>query len=143
MSGTSGRGRASAVLTGILGVALLVSIVHYTDNYVAFERYPQLESGPNPTQTMILVGWFAFTAFGLAGYLLFRRGLRGPAAACLAVYSLSGLVGLGHYAAPEVDELAWWRHAHIVVDIICGVAVLTFAIWLAVTSQRRAEDVRR
>lgn len=52
-----------------------------------------------------------------------------PAAALLAVYSLSGLVGLGHYRAPGISELAWWRHAHIWVDIVCGAAVLAFAGW--------------
>jgi len=92
--------RAHTVLIAILGTAFLVSIVHYTDNYLGYEHYPQLESGPNPSASVILLAWFAFTTFGVAGYLLFRRSRMRAAAACLAVYSLSGLVGLGHYAVP-------------------------------------------
>lgn len=130
---------AHAVLVALLGAALLVSIVHYTDNYLGYEHYPQLASGPNPSPSVILAAWFVFTAFGIAGYLLFRRDRMRAAAACLAVYSVSGLIGFGHYAVPGVGHLAWWRHAHILADVACGVAVLAFAVWL----WRRAPSVPR
>jgi hypothetical protein len=66
---------------------------------------------------------------GVAGYVLYRRGETRRGSALLAVYSISGLIGLGHYSAPGMSHLAWWRHVHIWVDILCGVAVLTFAVW--------------
>ena len=109
--------------------AVASSIVHYTDNYLAFEEYPDGGPGPEITADTIWIAWVVFTAFGLAGYALYRRRRVVPAAALLAVYSLSGLIGLGHYTAPGTSELAWWRHAHIWVDIACGVAVLAFALW--------------
>ena len=65
----------------------------------------------------------------MAGYVLYRRGDIRQGSALLAVYSISGLIGLGHYTAPGMSELAWWRHVHIWVDILCGIAVLAFAIW--------------
>lgn len=108
--------------------AVAVSIVHYTDNYVNFEEFPQGGPGPQITDTTVLVAWFVFTAFGLAGYLLYRRGEIRPACALLAVYSISGLIGLGHYTSPDIGELAWWRNIHIVLDVLCGAAVLAFAI---------------
>lgn len=119
------------ILDLLLATAVAVSIVHYTDNYTAFESYPQATSGPSPTATTILAAWFGFTAFGLTGYLLYRRGRVRLAAVCLGVYSLSGLVGIGHYTAPGMTAEVWWRQAHVVADIACGVAVLAFAVWCA------------
>lgn len=81
------------------------------------------------TATGILVAWLLFTASGAAGYLLFRRGRVRPARILLATYSGSGLVGLAHYAAPGIGELAWWRHLHILADVTCGVAMLAFVLW--------------
>ena len=127
---TRGPGaRALSVLTLLLGAAVAVSIVHYLDNVLAYDRYPLSETLPNPSPTLIAASWFVFTAFGVAGYLLYRRGRVGAGSACLAVYSGSGLVGIVHYLVPGVGDLAWWRHAHIGLDIACGVAILAFALW--------------
>ena len=116
--------------------ALASSLVHYTDNYLAFERFPDGGAGPDPTADTIWIAWVVFTAFGVAGYLAYRRGQVRKGAALFAVYSLSGLVGLGHYTAPGMSELAWWRHAHIWVDIACGVAVLAFAVYSVRPAER-------
>lgn len=121
---------AHPIVVAVLGTAFVASIVHYTDNYLGYEHYPQLASGPNPSPAVILAAWFVFTAFGIAGYLLYRRNRSRAAAACLAGYSLSGLVGLVHYAVPGVGHLVWWRHAHILFDVACGVAVLVIAVGL-------------
>jgi hypothetical protein len=40
----------------------------------------------------VLVAWTAFTAFGAAGYLLYRKGKSLEAAGCIAIYSISGLI---------------------------------------------------
>jgi hypothetical protein len=117
-------------------VAVASSVVHYTDNYLAFDKFPDGGPGPAITADTIWIAWIVFTAAGIAGYALYRRGRIVPAAALLAVYSLSGLIGLGHYTAPGMSELAWWRHAHIWVDIACGVAVLAFAVWSVQAARR-------
>ena len=117
------------LLNIVFFTAVASSIVHYTDNYLAFDRFPQGGSGPDISQDAIWIAWVIFTAFGVAGYLLYRRGEIRLGSALLAVYSISGLIGIGHYTASGMSELAWWRHVHIWVDILCGVAVLTFAIW--------------
>lgn len=57
----------------------------------------------------------------------FRRGRLRLAALCLGIYSLSGLIGIGHYTVPAMTDTVWWRQAHVVADILCGVAVLAFA----------------
>lgn len=123
--------RAVRILGGILAVAVMVSIVHYTDNYVNYDDYPQATSVPNPSAGVVLGAWFAFTAAGLAGYLLFRRGPSTLALILLAAYAGSGLIGIGHYLVPEATSMHWWRQAHVLLDIACGIAVISFAVWAA------------
>jgi hypothetical protein len=124
--------RAVRVLSAIFTLAVVVSIVHYTDNYVNYHDYPQSSTGPNPSAALVLGAWFPFTAAGLAGYLLFRRRPSGLALLLLAAYSGSGLIGIGHYLVPGATSMPWWRQAHVCLDIACGIAILAFAIWAAV-----------
>ena len=123
-------------LNVVFFTAVASSVVHYTDNYLAFDRYPQSDTGPEVTADMIWIAWVVFTAFGIAGYAAYRRGRTRGGAALFAVYSLSGLVGLAHYTAPGMGELAWWRHLHIWADIACGIAVLAFAVWSVKRARR-------
>ena len=123
--------RAQRLLLALLGVAIAVSIVHYADNYLAYDRYPQSDTLPDPSATTVLVSWFVFTAAGVTGAWLFTRERIIPACVALGIYSGSGLVGVGHYAVGGTSSLAWWRHVHIVTDIACGVALLAFALWAA------------
>lgn len=121
--------RAVRVLGGILAVAVVVSIVHYTDNYVNYDDYPQATTVPNPSAGLVLGAWFGFTAAGLAGYLLFRRGPSNLALILLAAYAGSGLIGIGHYLVEGATSMPWWRQAHVALDIACGIAVVWFAVW--------------
>jgi hypothetical protein len=119
------------LLKGLVVVAVLVSIVHYTDNYFNYDDYPQPSSGPAPSAAVVGLAWFFFTAFALAGVHLYSTGRIRPAAICLAIYSGSGLVGIGHYTVPGATDMPWWRQAHVIADISCGIAVLAFAVWAA------------
>jgi hypothetical protein len=116
-------------LNVVFFAAVASSIVHYSDNYLAFDRFPNGGPAPEITADAIWIAWVVFTAFGVAGYVAYRRGELRKGAALFAVYSLSGLIGLGHYTAPGMSELAWWRHVHVWVDVLCGAAVLAFAVW--------------
>jgi hypothetical protein len=122
--------RAVRRLTILFGIAVAVSVVHYVDNYFNYSDFPTTDRLPTPSAGLVGFAWFAFTAAGVLGYALFRQGCRlGAACAFLAYYSLSGLVGLGHYAAPGMVHAPWWRQAHVVADIACGIAMLAFAAW--------------
>jgi hypothetical protein len=122
--------RADRVIALVVLAALAVSVVHYTDNYTAYEAYPVSDTLPNPSAGLIGVAWFFFTAFAIAGLYFLWRGRSLAAGLSLAVYSGSGLVGIGHYAAGGTGDFPWWRHAHIVADIALGVAVLGCALYL-------------
>lgn len=120
----------------VVGIAFVVSVIHYVDNYVNYDAYPEPTSGPAPSATVIAVSWFVFTAFAIAALVLLRRGSRLGAALCLSIYSVSGLIGIGHYTVPGALDMPWWRQTHVLVDIACGVAVLALAIGLVRTRER-------
>jgi hypothetical protein len=123
----------------LLLLAVPLSLVHYTDNYLAFDLYPPGEfAGLEVTRDSVWIGWLVFTAGGLLGYWLFVRGQVVAAGAALSFYSISGLISVGHYAEPGMSELAWWRHAAIWVDITLGAAILLFAFWAALRVRRAA-----
>ncbi|HWM00194.1 MAG TPA: hypothetical protein VNP20_22840 [Nocardioidaceae bacterium] len=126
--------RARQLLLALFGTAFVVSVVHYADNVVDCADYPQTGPAgpPAPSATLIGAAWFLFTAAGLLGIGLFVRGQIVAAAWALTGYAVSGLVGLGHYAAPDAAAMPWWRQAHVLADILCGVLILGFAIWSVV-----------
>ncbi len=129
--------RATRVLCWLLGVAVLVSVVHYVDNYVNYDDFPVPgpdAAVPAPSAELVAVGWFVFTAFGAVGLLLWLRRHITSAAIALTGYSLSGLVGIAHYTVPGAGDMVWWRQAHVLTDIVCGAAVLGFALWAAKNS---------
>ncbi len=118
----------------LLVVAFLVSVVHYVDNYVNYDDYPVPDgdsSVPVPSATLVVVGWFVFTASGVLGAWLWHRRRTTAASFALMGYSISGLIGVGHYAAPGAFDMVWWRQTHVVADILCGVAIAVFAVWAA------------
>jgi hypothetical protein len=134
--------RATRVLLALLGVAFVVSVVHYADNYFNYDDYPQPgpDDLPAPSATVIGVAWFVFTASGALGLWLWFRGHITAAAAALTGYSVSGLIGFGHYTAPGATDMVWWRQTHIVADIICGIAIFGFAVWAGFKLPRRTID---
>lgn len=130
--------KASGVLTGLLAAAVVVSVVHYADNYFNYEDFPLSDTLPNPSRGLVAFAWFLFTAAGIAGFVLFRRRSYAVAALLLGFYAGSGLVGFGHYATEGMTDAIWWRQAHVVADILLGTAMLGFAVWVALNLPRRA-----
>jgi hypothetical protein len=129
---TSNRTNRVTVLRVLLTVAVAESFVHYLDNTLRYGDY----TGPNPpavsswiARWMIPVSWVLFTAIAVIAYRRFRQGRWTRAGAWLAVYSLSGLVSIGHYAGISVSDLSVFQNVFVFADIAAGVAVLAFAIW--------------
>lgn len=124
------------LLNLVFWTAVVVSVVHYTDNYFNYSDFPQSESLPDPPKTLVGAAWFVYTGVGLVGYWLYRSGEERIAAACIAFYSISGLVGLGHYGAEGMIDEPWWRQSHVVADVLLGVAVLAVAWRIARESRQ-------
>ena len=125
MSGT--RERELRLLTWLLAVAIAVSVVHYADNFFNYEDFPH-GSGPEPSSGLVLAAWFILTPLGIAGWVFFRRGDVATAGLLLMAYSFSGLVGLGHYTAGGMTDEPVWRQAHVVADILLGMAMFGFGL---------------
>ncbi len=133
------HGLVRAVRT-LVALALAVSVVHYLDNTVNYADFPEPTSGPAPSRALVGASWFLFAAAAVAAWRALDRRRFTAAAVLLALFSVSGLVGLGHYTVPGATDMPWWRQAHVVVDIACGVALLVAAV--AVARARRPPAAR-
>ena len=110
----------------LVGSAVVLSAIHYTDNYVNVDDFPQPGWVDKP---VVVVSWLLLTAIGLLGYRLYADGRFFAAHALLAVYSYTGLSSLGHYLYGSPDPLL--RNVSIVADGLTGGAILAFVIWSA------------
>jgi len=129
--------QALTLLKAILAASMLSTAIHYTDNFVAVNRYP----GPGGsfytiTRVAIAVGWPLLTAIGLVGYRRYREHRYPEARVCLTVYSLTGLVTMGHfiYGNPHIPA---FFYATLFTDALCGLAVLGFVLWSANVAEPR------
>jgi len=114
-------------------VAFVISVVHYADNFFNYDAYPQGDAlgVPPPAAGVVICSWFIFTTYGLLALWIARKGHVRLAALPLAVYSLSGLIGIGHYAVPGATSMIWWRQLHVCADIACGLLLLVLAARMA------------
>ena len=82
------------------------------------------------------MSWPLLTAVGLAGCWLYSLRRLGASQACLSVYSLLGLVTLGHFLWGSPDIPPVW-YATIFTDALTGLAVLAFVAWSVRDSRTR------
>jgi hypothetical protein len=126
--------RPTAALRSLVGVSIVLSFIHYTDNTLRYDDYTVAD----PTfpaslvkQWVIPVSWVLFTAAGIIGYRRFRDGHRPQAAAWIGAYSTSGLISVLHYVDISMDDLSAFQNTLVVLDIVLGVLLLAFALWTA------------
>lgn len=128
---------SARLIKAVLGASVVSTAIHYTDNYVYVDEYPQ----PGYiNRELIVLAWVLLTLIGIAGYLFYRDGRRKPAAAYLLVYSYAGLSSLGHYAFE--GRFSTKIHALIWMDGIAGAAVALCSIWLFLAARRHGLPVR-
>ena len=127
------------MLFRVLLAGILLTVVHYTDNYLYFDEYP----GPSSLRRwQIYTAWIVLTAVGVAGYRLYKSGHVAPAYVCLVVYSYTGTSSLGHYLYGSLSEFSAKQHVFILVDGLTGLAVLAFVGW-SILVRRRDSTVLR
>jgi len=111
----------------ILLVASMVSTAfHFTDNYLYFDHYPQ------PawiTPFGVIRSWFIWTAFGIAGYWLYRNQRFWLAYICLVIYATCGMSSLAHYFYGALHEFSLKMHLLILTDGLIGASILGFVLW--------------
>ncbi|HET6703498.1 hypothetical protein [Amycolatopsis sp.] len=125
-----------APLRVILAFSLLSTTIHYAHNAVRYADYPQLGGisvlGGGVT---VAVAWVVFTAFGWLGYRAYTWRRYEKALAFLLVYSLAGMVTLGHFLTGVPRIPAFW-FATIFTDAAAGLALWVFLIWAWATLNR-------
>jgi hypothetical protein len=112
-----------------LAVSFVVSVVHYTDNVVNLHHFPQggVLGIPPPSAPQIAAAWVIFTLVGAFAAWSLLHGRPTVGSWALRVYSLSGLVGLGHYFVHGAADMPWWRHADVGADIACGLVLIALS----------------
>jgi hypothetical protein len=118
--------KPSKILTIILIVSIITTGIHFTDNFLSFERYPQ----PNwITPFGIIRSWLIWTVFGVLGHCLYTKQRFWIAYTCLLIYSTCGLSSLAHYLYGHIDEFSFKMHLLILADGTAGSMILGFIVW--------------
>jgi hypothetical protein len=116
-------------LLKILLIASIISTgIHFTDNYLFIERYPQPSWITAPS---IYQSWLILTAIGITGCWLYESRKFWLAYSCLLVYSFTGLASPGHYLYGSLSQFSGKMHFFIWTDGLTGLAMLGFIIWSA------------
>ena len=110
---------------GVVLTSVLVTTLHYTDNYINLTEYP----GPDwIAKEVVVLAWVLFTLVGIAAYLLYRAGRAVESGLYLLAYSVTGLSGLGHYAHGAPEDFTAKMHAGIWADGLVGLAVAVLGV---------------
>src|SRR5215210_2821106 len=96
---------SAKVVRNVVFATIVLTAFHFADNTISIDTYPAPSWQPTWFEWVVAASWPIFTAFGVAGYRLYRRGDFHRAHPCLLFYSWTGLVSLGHFTAGGPDDL--------------------------------------
>lgn len=116
------------VLKLLIIACIISTAIHFTDNYLYIEKYPQPDW---ITASSIYISWVIWTAIGVTGYRLYKSGKFSLAYLFLVIYSFCGLGSLGHYLYGAMSEFSMKMHLFIITDGLTGLAILGFTLWSA------------
>jgi hypothetical protein len=120
--------RRLSILRWIMVFLTASTLVHYTHNFVEIDEYPKSFIPNWVTQVGVFVTWPVFTAFGIAGYRLYKQGRYSTAHACLITYSFVGWLTLGHFASGNPDIPPFF-YATLFTDALGAAAVTAWVVW--------------
>jgi hypothetical protein len=114
-------------LLKILLIASIISTaIHFTDNYLFIEQYPQPDWITPPS---IYQSWLILTVLGISGYWLYKYRRFWLAYSCLLIYSFTGLASPGHYFYGSVSQFSAKMHLFIWTDGFTSLSILGFIFW--------------
>ncbi|MDQ7806339.1 hypothetical protein Q5425_21575 [Amycolatopsis sp. A133] len=120
----------------ILGFSLLSTTLHYAHNAIRYADYPQLQGVSTLAGGIVVAfAWVLLTAFGWLGYRAYTGGRYHRALAFLLVYSLAGMITLGHFLTGVPQIPAFW-FVTIFTDAAAGLALWVFLVWAWATLNR-------
>lgn len=115
--------RNRQLLLFLLIFNIISTTLHYTDNAIFVDLYPEPEwfTTAGVFATLILM-----TPIGILGYWLYDRGLFLLSYFCLGFYSITGISSPGHYLYPMVNSMSLKMHVLIWCDAIAGLSLIIF-----------------
>ena len=125
----------STVRAVVLGTIAL-TLFHFTDNAINIEHYPKERWQPDWFDVVVVIGWFLYTAVGIAGYRLYRQGRHGAAHVALVIYGYLVMSSLGHFLYGSPTELTTRGLVSVFVDAVAGAIVIAVALW-SILARRR------
>lgn len=133
-----GATKSRTVLLFALIFNLISTALHYTDNALFVDKYPEPEW---ITTAGVFVTLAFMTPFGILGYWLYTRRVFSLAYLCLGFYSLTSLSSPAHYLYPMMAPMSAKMHLLIWGDAIAGILLLSFVLWSALVQRewRRRE----
>lgn len=105
---------------------IVITIFHYTDNFINFSNYPAPEW---MTPQSVYQSWIILTGIGITGFIFYCKNNLWFAYICLSIYSLTGILSPGHYFFPRTKAFSFKMHTFIWLDFIAGILILSFIIW--------------
>ena len=119
----------------VLVTAVLLSAVHYYDNTVRFEDYTGGKTSASGfiTRPVIPISLVLFTIAGVVGYRALKAGNRRLAGWGLALYSVSGLIGVAHFTTVSPSDFSAFQNTFIALDFLAGLVVFVLAVRIAST----------
>jgi hypothetical protein len=120
----------------LLVASVASTALHFTDNYLYFEHYPQPDW---ITPFGVIRSWLIWTAFGMAGYWLYKNQRLWPAYICFVIYATCGLSSLAHYLYGALPEFSLKMHLFILTDGLAGASILGFVIWSGLRQKKHPE----
>ncbi|MEM8677529.1 MAG: hypothetical protein AAGF83_27270 [Cyanobacteria bacterium P01_G01_bin.67] len=113
-------------LQAILVFSVAITSIHYTDNAIFIDDYPEPEW---ITTSGIFISWVVMTLIGITSYWLYRKQNYWFSYLLLSIYSVTGLSSPTHYLYGELSQFSPKMHTFIWCDAIAGSLVIGFVIW--------------
>lgn len=113
-------------LTGLKWLLLAnvaASVLHYVDNLLFFEQYPE------PiwiNRSIIDAFWFFMTPLAWFGYRRVQRGSLRSGALVLLGYACCSLLSLGHYRYAPIHEVAHRINAFILLESALACVLIVY-----------------
>ena len=119
-------------LLSILVFSIAITSIHYTDNAIFVDDYPEPEW---ITTSGVFITWGVMTLIGIITYWIYSKQNYWLSYLLLGIYAGTGLSSPAHYFYGELSQFSFKMHALIWSDVIAGLSVVGFIIWSALITQ--------
>lgn len=117
--------RRLLVLQWLLIATVVSSIVHYADNLLFFEQYPE---PPWAGRGLIDAFWLLMTPLAWIGYRLFESDRRRAGTAVVLGYAVCNLLTLGHYRYAPMCTIGLRINTFILFEAAAALALAAFVL---------------